>query len=452
MDFPDDVCRLAVFPSLPTGAGLLERFTTEQLRDASFQRMRMLERIKQGIGRCTRGDADFAVYYFLDPRFYTEMESSEFASIVSDRTRRQIELGLELTENGMGTVVPVARDFLRGDFADFDSREHEAAPPRPPTSTPSISTADAEVAGWLALYRRDYVSAASFFGQVVSGLQNREREHRAFWEYQQAFAEYLRHENDAAPDALDRSIELLSLAIREGTSSSWFNRLARAANVLRADRHPALEIHEGGAFFDVWDRLVESHPYQSGRFLRWQSRLQQFLGGTHAQVAEALEVIGTLLGFNASRPRGDGVADGLWRTQAFALTIEAKIETNRDSVVLSDVNQADGQRRAARETLSLDAVEALIVTNLQAVDSIAQPALGRVRIITLTTVERLRRRLQDILTDYWQTWSRTNAQARASARTAALRRLPPTGWLERAIENASAPFISEAELFAEWPS
>ena len=75
MDFPDETCRIAVFPSLPRATGALERFVSEQLRDAAFQKTRMLERIKQGIGRCTRGNQDHAVYYFLDTRFYAEMES-----------------------------------------------------------------------------------------------------------------------------------------------------------------------------------------------------------------------------------------------------------------------------------------------------------------------------------------------------------------------------------------
>lgn len=453
MDFPDDVCRLAVFPSLPSGSGLLERFTTEQLRDATYQRMRVLERVKQGIGRCTRGDADYAVYYFLDPRFYSEMESRDFGAIVSERTRRQVEIGLELTEDGMGGVVPFAREFLGGNFSQFDSREGAASPPRPSRDIVLDTTAEDEVLGWLALYNRhDYANAATRFEHVVRGLQDREREHRAFWEYQQAFAEFLRHAEDQGFGALERAIELLELAKREGASSSWFNRLARVTNLLRAER----EVHhdrEPTAIFDVWDQLVEQHPYHSGRFLRWQSRLQSHLAGTHAQAAEAMEVIGTLLGFRASRPSGNGAPDGLWRDSDSSVTIEAKIETERDAVVLSDVNQADGQRRAASVILGVpeDFVDGLIVTNLGEIDRTASPALGRLRIVSTSVMEQVRARLQEILADYWRTWSRGNASARLTARAAAERRLPPRGWLHRAILNVPGPFLQADELMAEWP-
>src|SRR5262249_9720777 len=154
---------------------------------------------------------------FLDPRFYTEMESRDFGALISNRTRRQVEIGLKLTEDGMGSVVPVGRQFLRGDFADFDAREKAAEPPpaRPRRSAGSTTAPD-EVFGWLNLIaRHDFTEAAIRFEAVVDGLKDAEREHRAFWRYQQALAEYLRANRYDAPGALEKCIALLDLAIRE---------------------------------------------------------------------------------------------------------------------------------------------------------------------------------------------------------------------------------------------
>ena len=177
MDFPDAACRLAVFPSLPVATGPLERFVCEQLKDASFQRTRMLERIKQGIGRCTRGENDYAVYYLLDTRFQAEMESKEFQALVSERVRRQIEVGLELTQDGMGQVVPFATRFLRGDFSEFDKRENEACPPTiPSTEILEVSrSVTAEVNGWRALFEsRNLADACKLFEKVSAELPESE--------------------------------------------------------------------------------------------------------------------------------------------------------------------------------------------------------------------------------------------------------------------------------------
>lgn len=164
-------------------------------------------------------------------------------------------------------------------------------------------------------------------------------------------------------------------------------------------------------------------------------------------------MIGSLLGFAASRPSGNAAADGLWQSTDAAITIEAKIEARREEVVYTDVNQADGQRRTAVQALDLDdrRVDALIVTNLQRIAPEAEAALGRVRILPRENVERLRVRLQDITRDYWSTWSREDADARLAAREAAIRRLPRLGWLARVIAQAQTPFIGQDELFADWP-
>lgn len=454
MDFPDDTCRLAVLPSLPIATGALERFTTEQLKDAQFQRTRMLERIKQAIGRCTRGGDDYAVYYLLDTRFTAEMDSKPFATLLSERTRKQIEVGLELTQDGMGTVVPLASRFLAGDFAKFDSRERKARPPAilaaaAPRPSGSVS---AEVNGWRSLFEaRDLAKAAEQFEKVRASLTEAEREHRAFWTYLQASAEFLRYKLDDEEDALSRCVKSLRLAVEEGGSTSWFNRLRKALNKLAGEASPAVPQHD--AVLDRWDDLVERYPFHKGRFLKWQARLKEFFDGTHAQVCEALETLGAAAGFNASRPPGDGAPDGLWLGQDYALTIEAKIELDRDFISLADVNQADGHRRSfeAAHDFRTDQVGSLIIAGVGKMDPAAKRAIGTIRVLRLDIIEEFQARLEVVMRNYWKGWTRGEAQKRMALRAAAGRSLPPPGWLLRAIRSSAGPFVDATEFFREWP-
>jgi len=455
MDFPDETCRLAVFPSLPRATGALERFVSEQLRDAAFQKTRMLERIKQGIGRCTRGNQDYAVYYFLDTRFYAEMESRPFAALQSERTRRQVELGLELTEDGMGTVVPFATKFLSGDFTEFDQRETAVRPPAPGpvVKTTAAGTVSDEVEGWRALFeQRNFSRAAVSFEAISAKLADAEREHRGFWKYMEAFAEYLRHVFDGQPGALQVSLGHLERAILEGGSSSWFNRLRKAKNTLAGKAEPAAAPDQS-AVLDRWDELVEKYPHFKGRFLKWQAALRAYFDGTHNQVCAALQSLGHLLGFVATRPAGSGVADGLWVGRDHAITLEAKIDVGRDSISLADVNQADGHRRGVETelTLSAEKVAALIVTSMRAIDPEASRALGTVRVLPLDLVGEIQARLEPMMRGYWKGWSRDDAAGRGRLRSIAVKQLPPPRWLLRAIKTSAGPFLTEAELFAEWP-
>ena len=455
MDFPDDVCRLAVFPSLPRAVGTMEQFFSDHLRDASFIRNRTLERVKQGIGRCVRGHDDYAVCYFLDPRFYLEMESAEFGGLIGERTRKHVELGLSLTEDGMGQVVPLASKFLRGDFLEFDRLEEAAQPPTS-SDTPDggrvASTADYEVAGWRALYSsRDFESASTTFNEVCQLLQDAEREHRAFWRYNQAHAEYLRHWMDETPAAITRAVRILEEATSEGGLSSWFNRLTRAKNRLAREEEDELH-HDLSRVFDSWDPFVERYPYRRGRFMKWQAALKASIDGTHDQIAEALEVLGTLLGFSASRPTIPGAADNVWKSPDHVLTIEIKSMQERNSVSLADVNQANGQRETAiaEFRFSDDQVNGLIITQMDKIDVVADKARGLIRCLPLVLVDELRARMESVMRDYWQRWDASDAPARSEARRQAGTRLPPPGWLNRVIRSSTAPFISASELFTEW--
>lgn len=456
MDFPGDTCRLAVFPSLPAATGPLERFTTEQMKDARFQKLRMFERIKQGIGRCTRGANDYAVYYFLDPRFYVEMESRPFAALQSERTQKQVELGLELTQDGMGAVVPFAQQFLSGDFSEFDKREAKATPVAagtvPAAATP-LTVSD-EIDGWRALFEaRDFARAAQRFELVSGRLADAEREHRAFWKYMEALAEYMRYRLDDEAGALPICQGHLERAIAEGASSSWFNRLRRVKNKLAGAGAGAAPPPDQSAIFERWDELVEKFPHFKGRFLKWQAHVRAGLDGTHKQVCEALQTLGHLLGYAATRPSGDGAADGIWAARDHAITLEAKIEEKREKVSLGDVNQADGQRRAAKAALNLadEAVCAVIVTAMAEADEAALKALGDIRVLPLELIGELQARLERIMRDYWKGWSREDAAKRVLLQREAAARLPPQGWLLRAVRSAKGPFLAEQDLFREVP-
>jgi hypothetical protein len=375
-------------------------------------------------------------------------------ALVSERTRKQIEVGLELTQDGMGTVVPFAKRFLAGDFVDFDGREAKARPPSIAAAAAAAAgdSASAEVMGWLALFdARDLARAATEFEQVRTALTNAEREHRALWTYFQASAEFLRHRLDEQSDALNQCLRAFKQAIDEGGSTSWFNRLRKAYNRL-AGEAVVVAIPRHDTTLDRWDELVERYSYHRARFQKWQARLREYLDGIHAQVCEALETLGATLGFNASRPPGDGAADGLWLARDHAVTWEAKIELDRDAIVRADVNQADGHRRRVEteHRLTSEQVGSVIVTRVAKIDPTAVASLGQTRVLNLDVVDDLQARLEAIMREYWKGWTHGEAEKRQALRAAAAGKLPASGWLLRAIRATKDPFIDAAVLFREW--
>src|SRR5208282_603471 len=95
MDFEGDTCRLVVMPSLPQACGAFERFVSENLADASFMNSRVLQRMKQALGRATRNDHDWAIYVFLKNSFSQYLTSSESFTQFPSNVQHEIEYGVD---------------------------------------------------------------------------------------------------------------------------------------------------------------------------------------------------------------------------------------------------------------------------------------------------------------------------------------------------------------------
>lgn len=98
MDFEGDLCRLVIMPSLPTACGLFERFISENLADAAFMNFRVLQRMKQALGRATRNDHDYAVYVFLKSSFSSYFTASESFAELPPNVQQEVEFGVTVSE------------------------------------------------------------------------------------------------------------------------------------------------------------------------------------------------------------------------------------------------------------------------------------------------------------------------------------------------------------------
>jgi hypothetical protein len=262
------------------------------------------------------------------------------------------------------------------------------------------------------------------------------------------------------PNAYARSLELAEEAIDRGGKSSWFNRLRASLNRARKEaRKPAsVEAVEYSlalirAFDDVLERIGSIE-----RFDKYMNRMRERLrNGTHNEFCEALEESGRLLGYNATRPKGQAASDTRWRgtfgNVREVFTFEAKVEhADGNAITPTQMGQAHNQlNRALAEFSSLGyAVRGTLVTHLASVEPAAKSAAGPLRIIQKAAVEALMERVLGILSLYRDKWSLDDVSARRLAAEKILPKCPPTGWLQRVLDRDSL-FISPSDILKEWP-
>jgi hypothetical protein len=461
MDFNADECRLVVLATQPRAINPQEAFAADYLRDAGFMTQRLNQRILQALGRCNRAEDDFGVYLLADRRFAAHFSQEAQRRGLPANVLAEIDIAENHTELSTEGLVEYVERFLRRDFAAFDNDLGEVSGYLPSTPDPVPDDSKDEVSGWLELHaRQNYRSAEAHFHTYQEAYSTRRlRELGAFAQWCEAKAAFLEGRR-GDPAAAQRALETLEQAIGRGGASSWFNRLR--ASLLRHRQRETRDLIVNPDDFHVaviqaFDELLERLGPR--RIDRWRTRLDTDLrSNSHDQFAAGLAELGSLLGYAATRPRYGAATDCRWR-RVFgnwreAVTWEAKIEHGSEALVDAHaMGQANNQRNRAEAELGPRGyhVRGTVVTHLLQVEPSAAASAGPIRVVRKDAVLDLWARTNTLLGAYADDWTADSPEARLLAADRVAPKLPPTGWLDRALTRDEL-FVATTALLYEWPT
>jgi hypothetical protein len=379
----------------------------------------------------------------------------------------EVDMAQDNAELDDSALCKKVQAFLSKDFGAYDTdlksyQESTPAPKAAPMPLSKAEVAQAEVMGWAAMfYSHNYELAADRFEEVWEAyLAANVMEMGAFQKWIWAKAVFLQSTQDQ-PTTRARAFELAAEAIKRGGQASWFNRLRVSLNRAKAEKSAAASLiqHDYGA---TLVRSFDDHLEVLGtkeRFEKYCKNLTEGLGSEkHQKYCEALEILGKLLGYQATRPKGQAVTDNRWRgtfgQTKEVMTFEAKIEhQDGNTITATHMGQAHNQyNRAVAEFNHLGyGVRGTIVTHLKGIDPTAQSSAGIIRIIDKGTISALWERVHTLLSNYRGGWSVDDIASRGPAMEALYAKCPPTGWLFRVIDQDNL-FISADLLLKEWPN
>ena len=464
MDFKNNECRIVVIATIPRAINLQEEFITSYLRDSGFMRQRLNQRIVQGLGRCTRTEEDFGVYFLADQRFATHFSREANRDGIPQHIATELDLAQDLAELEERDLVEYVTRFLHRDFTTYDAqlaelREEAILPQRRDSGS---DTSKDEVIGWSALFEsQNFGVAQQHFERCweTAKADDNLLEIGALHGWHRAKAIYL-HGLRGDQGALEQAFRVMEEAIQRGGQSSWFNRMRGSLNRARNQENANETVIEREcaeemirSFDEQLERLGTSGP----KFQKFVERLESRLKSkSHSEYQEALENLGALLGFQARRPKHGAPADCTWRgnfgnSREF-IVFEAKIEhAPSNSITADHLGQAHRQFNRAEEehgTLGYS-VRSVVVTHLNQLASDAQSSVGPIKFLQKDVVLALWDRVRDIMTMYRSSWSLDDVQAKRNAATTIRSRLPKTGWLLRALDS-EAPWLSKDDILKEW--
>lgn len=356
LDLAGDACRMLVLHSLPGDTNLQESFLLSRLRAMALLKDRLLTRLTQAVGRCTRSDTDFAVVILMGSTIVDFVLKTDNRSLLHPELQAELEFGIQNSEERTVEELSELLEAFLSQSADWKSAEAEilkaranATRTRDTASETLARTVADEVNYSYAMWSGRYEDALQQAQSVADAMQSPGLQpYRAWWYYLAAEAALSLFEqtNDAAlhETAKDR----FRRAGNAAQAVTWFSQLARK-------RLPGLDTPSPNELLVLAGESVLSFLGRAGHTgRRFEDRLKECadaLGRTeHKQFHLGLRLLGEMLGFTSDPPAGNGTPDGLWSlADRLHIAHEAKTEQSPgDAVSIGDVRQAAGHEKWVR--------------------------------------------------------------------------------------------------------
>lgn len=346
LDLPGKACRIVVLDGRPDAVGLQERFLSERAEANAALAERLRTRIVQGAGRCTRGPNDYAVVVVLGSDIMKYFSRPENLKALEPELQAEVEFGWqnsrgtdpdEIIEN-VGVFLEHGADWSKQGEPMVAEFRQDAVKFEAPGTDALGKAAALEVEAWQLAFGCDWIGASEKMQEAVPHVgPEATRGYRGLLLYIAGVWLHLGAQDETQRSRARQLVREAALAANRGTWLKEMRELPGAEEVL-------LVPEDIVAVNQVVARLRgQIKPRRINTDL---TEMQESLDQDEAiRYERGLTTLGSFLGAEASKPKGQGRCDSAWVWgTAMWMTIEAKSEEHNGGLLpLKDVRQANTQ-------------------------------------------------------------------------------------------------------------
>ncbi len=382
IDLPHDTCRLMLLAGSPSAVGELERHLRDRWAAGPLLRARERTRFVQGIGRCTRGDTDYAIVILIGQAVSDLVAQPRFVDSLPAHIRAEVLWGREqsaLAATDPDSFVSMLDGIVSdGDYRAAADRAIVAQQQREGEDSAGDTETTAHVVPdelryaesmWDGYYQGAYEAARAVADSLGTPAM---AGYRAWWWY-------------LASDAAERggsaenAVDCRSRAIACGINRGFIQDLLALSDASTAAA-PSNVAANAGTF---WQFIDKKAGWAGERFSRFANTLLSDIAADEpTRFHMGVEKLGQLLGADATRRTEPGVPDVVWSFDDDShLTFEAKTEKETDSSLSKrDIQQASGHANWVRANLAADpsgsVIHPTVVSPASELDDVARPHVG----------------------------------------------------------------------------
>jgi hypothetical protein len=385
VDLVGDECRLLVVSGLPQSRNLQERFLIAKVGAGSMLQDRVLTRVTQAVGRCTRSATDYAAVVIMGQDLNKFLLQTENRRFFHPEIQDELTFGIDQSKD---TTAENFLDNLRiffehGDEWDGVDRlivESRSAMSQHalPEATKLAAAIPDEIAYQTAIWNGDYIGALEAAKMVLSHLSGDVLTgYRSFWDYLAGAAASLAGRDPIARDYYRRAADI-SITLR------WLRGLSEVPG-------EGVQQQKDDTAFGAVIEGLEAEIERVGNVTakRFEAEVKAIIDGLAKNDAKPFEIaqekLGKLMGYRSGRSADDAAPDPWW-CAGDELCIVFEDHTNVDEqntkapLGANKVRQAAGHPNWIRENVALSSkaeIVPVIVTPCSTVSSGAAPHVGQ---------------------------------------------------------------------------
>lgn len=321
IDFPGDDCRLLIIEGLPRATNLQEKFLIERLGASALLDDRILTRIAQATGRCTRSDTDYALVVICGDELSNYLTRSEKRKYLHPELQAEIEFGLENSQGiSLDELIDNARLFWGRSREWFDV-EADIVALRDGKEASDLPGADElrasvkyELEYQYFLWKGDFEAALEAAREVLALLKHPNlQSYRTLWYYLAGCAAWQGAEGEESELSVVAQ-DFFGQAQKSSVMVPWFRKLAKQAGRQPAETAGDLRRSRSSRQVErlesVFETLGTLHNQKYNEHEREVIEALSSRDGTKFERGH--EKLGTLLGYDSGNSAGSGAPDPWW--------------------------------------------------------------------------------------------------------------------------------------------
>jgi hypothetical protein len=387
IDFPNDECRLLIAQGLPKNTNLQEKFIMSRMSAITLLNDRILTRVIQAIGRCTRSPTDFSAVLILGDELLDYLLAKDRRKYLHPELQAEIEFGIgqatgssidEFLEN-FELFLEHGQPWSEAEDNIIDLRSDMSQQGLPGTDD-LRNTVLHEVKYQYCLWNSDFPGALEQCRIILGKLQDPSlRGYRALWNYLAGSVAFMGHKRGIANGYDSLSRQYFSEASKAASSIPWLNQLAsfrdNEENVSTQNSATMIVVERMEIFLEG---LGVRHD---GNFeIKEKEILDGIMASEAVQFETAQVKLGEILGYIAGNREANGSPDPWWQVDKnFCFIFEDHSNAQETSSLdVTKARQAFTHPNWVYENLSVSqdaTIVPVLVTPVRKADSDALPHL-----------------------------------------------------------------------------